>query len=154
MMLKNSLAFFALTLAALGAAQNVPPTVSVKLDKKPIVAGQPYTVTVVAKFAEGLHVYQNPPTDKFEIPVEIKATDGTKISKVTYPKGVLKKTAGSEKPSAVYEGEVTFVVTLIAPKKAGDAKVKLEFNYQQCTSDNCYPPAVVPAVAAIKVLKK
>ena len=153
-MVRNLLLIAGLAFASISAAQNVAPTVAVKLDKKPIVAGSPFTATVVVKFAEGLHGYQNPPTDKFQIPVEVKGADGTLVTKVVYPKGTLKKTAGDTVPSAVYEGEVSFEVTITAPKKPGDAKIKLVFNYQQCTSDNCYPPDKVSVTVPVKVLKK
>lgn len=153
MMIKSSILAVALFTAAYGSAQSVPPTVTVKLDKPKATAGTTVNATLKVKFAPGLHGYQNPPTDKFQIPISVSAGKGTTISKVTYPKGVMKKSGGDTTQSAVYEGEITITVALKAPSGAGVHDVNLVLNYQQCTNENCYPPDKVPVKTTITVVK-
>ncbi|MGF1954233.1 protein-disulfide reductase DsbD domain-containing protein, partial [Lactococcus lactis] len=87
--------------------------------------------TLKVKFAPGLHGYQNPPTDKFQIPISVSAGKGTTLSKVSYPKGVMRKAGGDTTESAVYEGEITIKVAIKVPTGAGAHDLNLVLNYQQ-----------------------
>ena len=139
--------------ACVAGAQSPPPTVSLRLAKGPIKVGKPISAILTVKFADAFHGYQNPPTDKFQIPVTVTAGKGTKITKVVYPKGIMKKVGGDTKPSAVYEGAIDIAVTLAAPKRAGTDSVTLLLNYQQCNADSCYPPDKVVATTKLTVTK-
>ncbi len=141
-MMKNK--FFpvtgALLLAGLANAQEVPPQISVKVSAA--AAGKPLAVTVSIQFEEGLHGYQNPPSDPFENPIKISVTDKRfKLLKVTYPKGVSMTQEGSTKSSLVYMGKVDFPVQIELPKKPGKYTIPLNIAFQQCSDRTCYPPS-------------
>ncbi len=141
-MMKNN--FFlvtgALLLAGLANAQEVPPQISVKVSAA--AAGKPLAVTVSIQFEEGLHGYQNPPSDPFENPIKISVTDKRfKLLKVTYPKGVSMTQEGSTKSSLVYMGKVDFPVQIELPKKPGKYTIPLNIAFQQCSDRTCYPPS-------------
>ncbi|MFZ4508765.1 MAG: protein-disulfide reductase DsbD domain-containing protein [Fimbriimonas sp.] len=142
--------------ASLSFAQiNPPPTVKAKADKLTVAPGGVVKTTLQVTFAPDFHAYQNPPSDKFQIPVEVrKPAAPFKLAKVTYPKGVLKVVAGSDQPSGVYEGLTELPIELTAPAKPGKYKVKLVVAYQQCNEENCYPPSQVEVVVDVTVATK
>jgi len=130
--------------ALLMQGPNVPPVASVKLVTSHVAAGKPFTANLVVKFADGLHGYQNPPSDQFEIPVKISLKSGdAKLVKVAYPKGTDMTMSGDTKPTKVYSGTVVFPLSFKAGKKLGPLVVSV--NYQQCTDANCFPPSEVDA---------
>src|ERR1700704_6426167 len=97
-------ALFAI-LASLALAQgNAQPTVKLVFPKT-AKAGAKVQGTIEVTFSEGLHGYQNPPTDEYQIPVKVSIdTKGFVLAKTAYPKGEMKVIGGDTKPSAVYEG--------------------------------------------------
>jgi len=130
----------AILLASMAFAQEIPPQVSVKVSAAS--AGKPLAVTVTIQFEEGLHGYQNPPSDPFENPVKISVTEKRfKLLKVTYPKGVSMTQEGSTKSSLVYMGKVDFPLQIQLPKKPGKYTIPLNVAYQQCSDRTCYPPS-------------
>lgn len=117
-------------------------------------AGQKVQGTIEITFAEGLHGYQNPPSEAYQIPVKVSLdTKGYKLVKVAYPKGIAKATGGETKPSNVYEGTIRIPVTVEMPKKPGAAVFKLTISYQQCNDETCFPPSSVTGTAKLKVVK-
>src|SRR4051794_32337945 len=99
------------------AQNNEAPKVSVNLPKT-AKAGKAVEATIVLTFAEGLHGYQNPPSDPTLIPVEVSVdTKGIKVKSIKYPAGKDEKVTGEDKPVRVYEGTIKIPVTFIAPKK-------------------------------------
>ena len=135
------------------AQENTPPTVKVVLPKQ-AKPGAKVQGTVEITFADGLHGYQNPPTDEYQIPVKVTVdTKGFILAKPVYPKGIMKETGGEPKPIAVYEGTIKIPVTVTVPKKPGASEVKITVGYQQCNEQSCYPPATVSVTAKILVKK-
>lgn len=103
-------------------------------------------------FVDGWHGYQNPPSDPYQNPVKLKLdTKGYKLTKVTYPKGVMKDFGGT--PTAVYEGTVTILFEFVAPKKVGSHPLAFTVDYQQCNDSTCLPPADTKAKATLVVKK-
>ncbi|HWD39646.1 MAG TPA: protein-disulfide reductase DsbD domain-containing protein [Fimbriimonas sp.] len=144
-----------LSLVAAAAFQgsNVPPTVTIAGPKAAVAPNHLVKVTVKLKFADGLHGYQNPPSDQYEQPVTVKLKSGpVKLVSVAYPKGKDMKMAGADKPTKVYSGDVSIPVTLKTSAKSGT--VVLSVNYQQCTMAACFPPSAVDAKVDLKVGKK
>ena len=93
-----ALLLFAVPLVAL--AQDIPPRVSLKLEKTTAKPGEEVKGTVTAVFAPGLHGYQNPPSKDYMLPVKVSAGEGTALKSVNYPKGHLEMAGGEE--AAVY----------------------------------------------------
>ncbi|HTQ10393.1 MAG TPA: hypothetical protein VMI31_10005, partial [Fimbriimonadaceae bacterium] len=77
--------FFAL-LAAIAFGQGTPATVKVTLPKT-AKAGSTVKGIVEVTFADGMHGYQNPPTEDYMIPVKLTVDTKGFSLKPTYPKG-------------------------------------------------------------------
>lgn len=150
-MIRNLLIAFAFAASVVATAQT-PPTATLILPKT-AVAGQTVKAKLRVTFAEGLHGYQNPPSQDYMIPVKVEsAIKGIPI-KVSYPKGNILSV--NDESVAVYQGLVEIPVTITLPKKPGVVSVKLNVSYQQCTDDTgqCYPPDTVVATGKITVKK-
>ena len=127
---------------ALGQVGNTAPKITLSPAKAPASRGSTSEVTLNVVFGEGLHAYQNPPSDSFQIPVSVKVISGdVKIVKASYPTGQDLLMQGETKPAKVYAGAIKIPLTLKFGKKGGAYELALE--YQQCTDNNCYPPSSV-----------
>lgn len=144
----------AIAVSALASAQ-IPdgPKVEVKLDKGSAKVGSVIKGKAKVTFAPGLHGYQNPPSDEFQIPIKFTVNEaGFSLDKVTYPKGVSKTLAGTT--GNVYEGTITIPFELKVTSKAATYNVNFKLEYQQCTESSCFPPSSVVAKAKLKVSAK
>lgn len=142
---------FVLVACAAWSQGNTKPSVKVVLPKQ-IKPGAKFQGTVEVTFAEGLHGYQNPPTDKFQIPVKLAVdAKGFAIGKIVYPKGALIKLPSDSKPSALYQGTIKIQFTATAPKGAGMNEIKATVSYQQCNEQACFPPDSVTGTAKLLV---
>jgi len=145
-------AILVLTVGLASAQMNTAPTVKVTFPKD-AKAGSQVKGTVEVTFSDGLHGYQNPPSEEFQIPVTVVVdTKGYKL-KVTYPKGAMKVIGGDTKPAAVYEGTIKIPVTLTVPKSGAAGEVKITVKYQQCNDQACFPPDGVSSTVKIHVKK-
>lgn len=92
----------------------------------------------------GYHVNANPPTFSYLIPTELAITpaDGVSIGAISYPPGINVKLGFSEKPLAVYEGDIAIKVTMKADKSAkpGERSLSAKLRIQACDDQVCYPP--------------
>ncbi|MBX3110769.1 MAG: protein-disulfide reductase DsbD N-terminal domain-containing protein [Fimbriimonadaceae bacterium] len=132
-------AILALGLAS-ALAQDHTPTITVAPAKGNIVAGGLARIDVKVSIKDGLHAYQNPPSQDYMIPLSIEAGDGTVVEKVKYPKGTMAAVGGETEKAAVYEGDVVVPVYVRLGNQAGHTSVKLKVTIQQCTDANCFPP--------------
>lgn len=140
-----------LLVSVIGQAANLPPTAELILPKTPVKSGKPFQATLKLKFSPGLHGYQNPPSDEFEIPVAVKVKSPSyKLVSVSYPKGVAMSMAGAPAVK-VYSGTVNIGLTLKKSGKTGP--LLLDIHYQQCTESSCFPPADLTVKAAVPVAK-
>jgi DsbC/DsbD-like thiol-disulfide interchange protein len=153
--MKRIAILFGLLAASLSFAQAPEPTLTVSAPPKQVAAGAKITLTVTVTFAPGLHGYQNPPAQEFEIPVTVKI-DGKefKVVKIAYPAGVEAKIGGSDKATRAYEGEIKIPITLTAPTKVGAKNLKVMLGYQQCNESTCFPPVEVSTTVKVNVVKK
>jgi thiol:disulfide interchange protein DsbD len=138
-----------LLVVSLVASAQQPPTVRIKAVPTAVRPATTFDVTLQVTFAEGLHGYQNPPSEDFMIPVSVES--GSKefaIKTVKYPKGIVKMAGGME--AAVYQETIEIIATLSAPKKVGNHTVNLNVRYQQCDETNCFPPGTVTSSFKIK----
>lgn len=153
-MIKSLVALVLLVCASLASAQdNTPPTVKLLLPKQ-AKPGAKVRAVVEITFAEGLHAYQNPSQEDYQIPTKVElGSKGFVLAKPQYPKGVMRAIGGDPKETAVYEGTVRVPIVLTAPKKGGTAEVRIVVSYQQCNESACFPPATVAASAKIAIKK-
>lgn len=143
-------------LVAAGAAmaQSAPPTITFKFDKASAAPGATIKGTLTITFADGLHGYQNPPSDQYQIPVKVSVIEsGFKLLKATYPKGTDFTMAGEEKPTKVYQGTIKIPVEIKASAKPGTYNVNVKLDYQQCNESSCFPPGEVVAKGTLTVAK-
>lgn len=141
-------------ISAVGLCQGAPPTVTLKAAAGSVTAGKAFSAVLTITFPDGLHGYQNPPTDPSLIPLAVTAGDKVfKLVKVAYPKGTPTKVAGEDKPINVYSGTIKVPVTLQAPTKLGKAVIKLSVGYQECNEQSCFPPGSVVAQVPVTVVK-
>ncbi len=151
MMHRAATTFVLLLLALAGWAQNTPPTISFALDKASGRPGEVVRGVVTVTFAEGLHAYQNPPSEDYMIPLEVKADEGTTLVKVEYPAGVGKAVGGSDVPVLVYSGETRVPVQIKLGAKPGPQTVALKVRYQQCDATSCFAPKTERVEAKVTV---
>lgn len=145
--------FLATSVASSFAQGDSAPTTSLSVSGAKVYAGKSFTATLSITFAEGLHGYQNPPTDPTLIPVTVKLADKVfKLVSVAYPKGVPASVGGETKPVNVYEGTVKIPIKLIAPAKAGKAVLSVSIGYQQCNAASCFPPGTLAAKTSVVVM--
>jgi hypothetical protein len=112
-----------------------------------------FTATLTVKFADGLHGYQNPPSDPNFIPVTVKLSKGdAKLVSIGYPKGTDMTMQGDTKPTKVYSGNIVIHLKLQAGTKSGPIVVAV--GYQQCNESMCYPPSSVDAKATLHLAAK
>ncbi len=143
-----------LTLAA-APVQDEAPSARVQFAKSTVKPGEKVKATLTLAFAPGLHGYQNPPSEDFQIPVTVKVVEkGFTLIKATYPAGVDFTMAGETKPARVYEGTITIPLELRAAAKAGTYNVAVRVDYQQCNENSCFPPGSVTTKAKLTVAKK
>jgi uncharacterized protein len=109
-----------------------------------ITAGGSTEMNVRLAIQSGYHVNANPPTFSYLIPTElaIPAADGVSIGAISYPTGINVKLGFSEKPLAVYEGDIAIKVTMKADKSAkpGERSLSAKLRIQACDDQVCYPP--------------
>ena len=152
---RNFVVPFVFALAAFSFGQgDTAPKVSISVAQKTVIAGKPVQAILSVTFADGLHGYQNPPTDPTLIPVVVKSIDTIfKVVKVSYPKGTPAKVGGESAPVNVYAGTIKIPVTLTAPTKLGKATLTLKFDYQQCNEQACFPPNSITTKIDLTVVK-
>lgn len=150
------LAVFALAGATVAAATaqgfGSVPKAEIKLTKPSAVAGSIVTGKVIVTFEEGLHGYQNPPVESYQIPISLRLGDKVfKIVKIAYPKGEAATVGGETKPSMVYHGTIEIPFQLRAPVKKGPVALKMLLDYQLCNASACFPPGQVKLATTVKL---
>lgn len=156
MLMKRMLMMLPLLAAATAAlAQGgEPPKATLTFDKTSAAAGSVVKGTLTLTFAEGLHGYQNPPSDEFQIPVVVKVVEnGFKLTKVSYPKGTDFTMAGEPKPAKVYQGTIKIPIEVQTSTKPANYNVNVAINYQECNESSCFPPGTVTVKAPLTVTK-
>lgn len=132
--------------------QNDPPTVSLKLKSDQGVSGGPVAGVITLTFADGLHGYQNPPSQDYQIPVSVSSgSTNVQVVQVKYPTGEPHKVGGETEESFTYSGVVEIPVLLKVVGKAGENDLSVKVRYQQCTNTMCFAPTSISANAKFKL---
>lgn len=143
---------FPVFLAALALnQQNEAPDAKLTVEPGAAIAGGLVKATISLTFAPGLHGYQNPPSQDYMIPVEVKSADGASLLAIQYPKGEPALVGGESTPVMTYANTVEIPVILRLPKTSGDLNVSVSIRYQQCNEQSCYPPSTVTAKGKVEV---
>jgi DsbC/DsbD-like thiol-disulfide interchange protein len=139
------------TPAATPQMQEVTATVEeARLD-----AGGAGEASVRLDIAQGFHVHANPASDKFYVATEVRAEpqEGLTPGKPVYPHAVSKKFSFSEKPLAVYEGQVVIKLPLRADKDAAKGRhtLRARVRVQPCDDTACRPPREIDAPIPVTI---
>lgn len=130
-----------IALLAISPIQAEAPEISVKLNQATGVAGGPVRGTATITFAPGLHGYQNPPSQDYQIPVSVSVGEETfRPVKIKYPVGEEHKVGGENEASRTYSGTVSIPFVLKSPSKPGKHTISVKVRYQQCTDSMCFAP--------------
>lgn len=132
----------AVSLACVGSAQEAP-RVEIRLGSNSAKPSAVVKGTVVITFAPGLHAYQNPPSQDYQIPVVVRGDAGTTLVSVKYPVGHDEEVGGET--ARVYSNRTEVPVTFKAPVKPGKTALSVVVEYQQCDETNCFAPDKVKA---------
>lgn len=123
-----------------------------------VVQGQPTTVPLVFRVANGYHINSNLPKSEFLIPtvLKVEATTDIVIGKTTYPDGTDMSFAfDPDEKLNVYTGDFT-VDVLVRPlhtAQTGKYVIRGTLKYQACDHAACYPPKQLPVSFDIKIAK-
>ena len=144
-----------------GGAEAAPPRAEslVRAVAAPVsvVAGARAEVAVRVEIAAGWHINANPPSPDYMIPTTLTLTltgaGGLTAGKVVYPAGQALKVSFEDKPLAVYSGEVTLRVPLLAARSAANGTQTLagRVRFQTCNDQVCLAPTSVPFTLEVTV---
>jgi hypothetical protein len=120
--------------------------------------GQPGSVELRFKVAEGFHVNSNKPSEEYLIPtaLTLDAPTDIVIGKITYPPGKDVSFAfAPDQKLNVYSGDfaVSVLVRPLTKVLPGDYAVHGQLKYQACDNAACYPPKKLPVDFQVKVVK-
>jgi thiol:disulfide interchange protein DsbD len=128
----------------------------ITLKKSSVTAAQGEQISIQAVVAvdPSWHINSNKPHDETLIPTVV-STKGKSVTlvKVDYPPAKDIKLDFSEQMLAVYEGEVTFGVTLQVSDNApvGKEIVEIVLEYQACNDQSCMPPVTTIAKLTVQI---
>ncbi|MCP9493764.1 MAG: protein-disulfide reductase DsbD N-terminal domain-containing protein [Pyrinomonadaceae bacterium MAG19_C2-C3] len=93
---------------------------------------------------QGFHVNANKPLGKYSVPtvVSVTASEGVRVSPVTYPRGSVRAFKFTDEKLAVYEGRpvMRFTLTVPANFQGTRAVVRARVKFQSCNDEVCFPP--------------
>ena len=117
--------------------------------------GSSARAVVTMDIPAGFHVHSNQPLEKFLIAtkLDVEAPQGVKVSRVVYPRPILRSLKFSKSRVAVFEGRATmrFNVTIPASFGSDSAQLKGKLRYQSCNDELCFPPQTKDVWINIKV---
>lgn len=132
------------------AAPNAPKVLFLYPQQVQVHAGQPYTVAMHFRIANGLHINSHTPLQKSLIGTDLNASApaGVKITAVQFPAGTPFALAAfpSEKLS-VYTGEIVVSMRIVAQR--GNHLIQGSLRYQACDMNTCFPPHNVPVAVDV-----
>jgi hypothetical protein len=151
----NSTASNAANATATPAATPRMQEVTATVEEATLDAGGRGEASVRLDIAQGFHVHANPASDKFYIATEVRAepqeglTPGTPV----YPAAVPRKLSFSDKPLALYEGQVVIKLPLSAAKTAAKGRhtLRARVRVQPCDDTACRPPREIDAPIPVSV---
>lgn len=125
------------------------------LSVKRLPAGGECEVVVFVNIQDGWHINANSTVKDWQIPTELTVTSkfGTKLVRVSYPKGRLARVPGIEEPAPVYERQATIRgVLAIPPEAAGQTEqFRIQLRYQACNARECEQPKAFRLVGKVAV---
>ena len=134
-----------------------PPNISVNgyISGDSARRGRSAQALVVMDIPSGFHVHSNRPLEKFLIAtqLDVEAPQGVRVSRVIYPRAILRSLKFSKNHVAVFEGRATmrFNVTVPANFGSDSTQLKAKLRYQSCNDELCFPPQTREVWIQLKV---
>ena len=151
-----AVAIFSGPLYSVAFAQS-PPNINVSgyVPGDSVRRGRSAQAVVTMDIPSGFHVHSNKPLEKFLIAtqLDVEAPQGVKVSRVVYPRAILRSLKFSKSRVAVYEGRarMRFNVTVPASFGSDSAQLKGRLRYQSCNDELCFPPQTKEVWINVKV---
>jgi thiol:disulfide interchange protein DsbD len=151
---------FAALLAAAILSAAAPDPVAWKLQAgpaKPVKAGAPFTVKVVAAIQEGWHMYGLKPVADGPIPTRIWLPEGQPFQlagRIQAPPAQTVQDPSFGMEVELYEGQAEFTLPVKAgAAAAGSQTLVVSASYQSCNDKMCLPPKTVKVEVLVMVGK-
>ena len=134
-----------------------PAATLMKIHVAPVAltAGGHAKAIVKLELVAGWHVYANPPSGEYNIPVKISLSGsrGVTVGAPGYPAGSDLKLPTDEKPVRVYDGafEIPLPLDAAAAAENGVHKLMGKLMFQACNDRICLPPVTVPFTVELTV---
>lgn len=134
-----------------------PPNINVSgyVPGDTIGRGRSAQAVVTMDIPNGFHVHSNKPLEKFLIAtqLDVEAPQGVRVSRVVYPRAILRSLKFSKNRVAVFEGRATmrFNVTIPASFGSDSTQLKARLRYQSCNDELCFPPQTREVGINVKV---
>ena len=158
--LKNykSILIFIFIVSSFAIGQQTKDIVKVKLSQTnfKVEQGKQLQFTITATIKKGFHINSNKPNDEFLIPVTITSGHSAfPLTKIEYPKPKEFKFPSSNQPVSAYLGttKIDVLINVSNNIKTGKYTVPIDFNYQACNDESCFPPSTISNNIAIEVLQ-
>jgi len=134
-----------------------PPNINVSgyVPGDSVRRGRSAQAVVTMDIPAGFHVHSDRPLEKFLIAtqLEVEAPQGVRVSRVVYPRAILRSLKFSKSRVAVFEGRATmrFNVTVPASFGSDSTQLKARLRYQSCNDELCFPPQTKDVWINVKV---
>jgi thiol:disulfide interchange protein DsbD len=125
------------------------------LSVKKLPAGGECEILVLVNIQNGWHINSHSAEKEWQIPTELTVTSklGTKLARVSYPKGRLARVPGSQEPLPVYERQATIRGVLAIPREAAGQieEFRIQLRYQACNDRECEQPKIYKLVGKVPI---
>lgn len=141
--------------APAAAAESARVKAKAFLSVKRLPAGGDCEILVLVNVQNGWHINSHFVEKEWQIPTELTVTSklGTKLTRVSFPKGRKARVPGSEDPVPVYEQQVTIRGVLSIPREAAGRteEFRIQLRYQACNDHECEQPKHFKLVGKVPV---
>jgi thiol:disulfide interchange protein len=150
---------FVFMLITSAIAQPQTDLVVIKLSKSKINIGpnDEIKLDLLAVIKNGFHINSNKPKDKFLIPVEVNlGSKQFQLEEIEYPIPEDLRLPVSPDPVSVYIGTIKIGLKIKADKNLdpGNYTLPIEFSYQGCNDETCFPPETIIEKLSIGINEK
>ncbi len=141
--------------ATLAAAQEAPVTLSASAAAAQVKPGGEFEVTLVARIAEGWHLYsltQSPPP--VATTIQLAPGQPFEISgEIEGPAPVLAEDPQSGETVEFYDGDASFLIPVKAGASAPEGKgtLRVQFRYQACNDSICLRPTTLTVDVPVQI---
>jgi thiol:disulfide interchange protein len=147
---------FVFLVSLMVSAQPINDLVRINLSENnfKVEQGKQIKFKITATIKNGFHINSNKPNDEFLIPLTITSGHAAfPISKIDFPVPEEFKFPMSDQPVSAYLGttQIGITINISGNIQAGKYTVPIEFNYQACNDQSCFPPSTITDSITVEV---